>query len=101
MTDHVTRIKQLDAQLAKLAQIVKQGEFVGAGLTLSLTVGPLKEDQAPDLELEIAHNLESLLDLVKHSLEASRISRKLLAKRELTALQDFFDADDAGEPAKG
>lgn len=90
---NIQRIKQLDEQLIALEKIRKQGEFIGAGMTIGLKVGPQSFDEGPELTLTLCHNLPELLDVLKAGLQAARAENVLFAKRDLTALQDFFDLE--------
>lgn len=49
MNNTIRRIKSLQSQIKSLEKILKDKEYLAAGLTLSLNVGDLKEDEEMDL----------------------------------------------------
>lgn len=93
--DHLIRIEQLDMQLQQLDRMLKQGEHVGAGLSLTLGVGPASDDVDPVLQLDVTHNTQELLELLRDSLQQARALRVQMARQDFNKLKGFFDDESA------
>ena len=93
MNKHILRIKDIDNQLKALERITRQGDYVGAGLSIQVGVGVQEEGTTPALNIGLCNNLDQILDALKTGLQQAREERKLMAKSELKDLQAFFDKD--------
>lgn len=92
MANHIESIKKVEQQIAKLEKILKTGSHVGAGLVLSLNVGPEQNDEPIDLpDLQLCVDTEAILTAILGSLKASRHQRESFARKEMTDLQTFFE----------
>lgn len=93
MNNHILRIKDIDDQLKALVRITRQGDYVGAGLSIQVGVGVQPDDSLPDLNIGLCNNLDQILDALKTGLQQAREERKLMARSELNDLQAFFDKE--------
>ena len=96
--DNVTRVAQIDNQLKALEKIISDGEYLAAGVQISVNVGPLKEDCQPDLtiELGLTANLQKIMADLRQGLLDARAYRVRCARDDMNKLQSFF-AEEAGE----
>ena len=90
MNSSVKRIKTIDLNLKSLEVIKNQGEYVGAGLSIELAVGPF-DGAKSIINLELSHNIEAILNEIKTSLEMSRKTNLALAKIDLYELREFLE----------
>ncbi len=96
----IKRIKQIDAQLKELKGMLDRGEHVGAGLSIGVTVGPLKAEYAHKVNLELGFHTEDLLKAMVASLEQSRkaaVSLLRMANQEMTAFLAAETSDNQGK----
>ena len=89
MNNHIERIKQLEEQRRVLKTIIGKEEYKGAGISLSLCVGPFG-DENPGLDMELTEFLPDLLALMDASLAKQIEIRYSLARRDLNELNAFF-----------
>jgi phosphoribosylformylglycinamidine (FGAM) synthase-like enzyme len=92
---HIERIAQIERQLAGVDKIMKCGDLIAAGLSVSLTIGPTAEDRAPDVDLEITTEMLPILELMKKALNESRRVTVMFAREDMKKLQEFFAREDA------
>lgn len=93
MNNHILRINEIDDQLKALDRISRQGDYIGAGLSIQVGVGVQEEGITPALNFGLCNNLDQILDALKTGLQQARNERKLMAKSELNHLQAFFDKE--------
>ena len=93
MNNHILRIKDIDNQLKALERITRQGDYVGASLSIQVGVGVQEEGTTPALNIGLCNNLDQILDALKTGLQQARDERKLMAKSELNGLRAFFDKE--------
>lgn len=94
MSDAIDAITRINSQLAALKKIQKSGSYMGAGITLGLTVGAHSPDVIHDIEgiqLGISGEPEALVNLLIESLTASRAYWVSSGRRELATLQEFME----------
>lgn len=88
----VSRIQDIDKQLAALARIRSDGSHEAAGLDITLQVGDPDDADSPD-ELRMSTGLgpnDELLTAIHDSLAAERAQLVAQGKAELQALLAFF-----------
>lgn len=102
MNDTIERIKTIEAQIEWIERALKQGEHVGAGLTLIVNVGPEPDDSGDEASLwnrdgspkqiacEVSYDTEDLLGLMKHSLGKSLHQNKASLRREHAAATEVL-----------
>ena len=88
---NITRIKQLEAQVAALKKMTSTDDYLAAGLTIGLHVGPLHSDEDYDTKVEVTSNLHPIIRLISESLKEQISERIIYAKSELAELQSFLD----------
>jgi hypothetical protein len=86
----IQRAKELDKNISDLKKIIDRGEYVGAGIALSLTVGKPQEDKGADIDMSLSFELEPLLRNMLVSMQASRDTLTSMGRSELRDLQAFF-----------
>lgn len=94
MSDAIDAITRINNQLAALRKIQKSASYVGAGITLGLTVGAHSASEIHDLEgiqFGAVGEPEALVELLIKSLEASRKFWLSEGTRELATLQEFME----------
>ena len=89
MNNNIKRIKQLEGQIAALQKLTSTDDYLAAGLTLGLHVGPLRDDDYT-VNVELTSNLTNIILCITGSLRAQVIERLAYAKNELTELQSFL-----------
>lgn len=94
MNDNVARIKTIDSQLKSLDQIISSGEYMAAGLSVSLAVG-VPGDDTRFLDIGLCDNLDAILGAIKTGLLQARKQRLNFARSDLRDLQAFFDNEGA------
>lgn len=93
MNEYIGRIKRVDEQLKDVKRIKDHGSFTGAGLEITLNVGPCGADEEPDvtgIQLGISGRPEDLLDLLIDSLTKTRAYWILAAHTEIQSVQEFL-----------
>lgn len=98
--DTIRRIKDIEARIVTLEKILKRGEYLGAGVQLTINVGPVDDDQdEPDLvcDLGLTADLQKLLELTLDGLRSSRAYWVKMAHDDYTAMGMFLDAERAGK----
>lgn len=88
---NITRIKQLEAQIAALQKLTRTDDYLAAGLTIGLHVGSLHSGEDYDLKVEVTSNLHPIIRLISESLKEQISERTIYAKSELAELQSFLD----------
>lgn len=95
---HLSRIADIDAQLKALNKLTANGEYLAAGLSLQLTVGPSNDTTPTDLSVSLCTNLDQVLSAIKTGLQQARREQITWAKSDLKALQAFFDQEASHAP---
>lgn len=90
MNSNIARIKQLEAQIAALQKLTVTDDYLAAGLTIGLHVGPLRSEDY-DIEVEVTSHLTDILWHIADSLKIQISERIIYAKSELAELQSFLD----------
>ncbi len=90
MNNNIKRIKQLEGQIAALQKLTSTDDYLAAGLTLGLHVGPLRDDDDYDINVELTNNLTNIILCITGSLKVQVIERLAYAKNELNELQSFL-----------
>jgi len=85
------RIQELDEQIKALTKIIERGEYVAAGLDISLTVGK-REDVNHDLRLELCWYLEKIVPAMLESLQQSRKQALSSLRAEFNEVSMFLEA---------
>ncbi len=93
MNTHISRINAIDDQLKRLDRVASEGVYLGAGLSIQVTVGPPSEGQSPDLDIGLCNNLPEILDALKGGLQQARAERMSMAKADLKELQSFLEQE--------
>lgn len=86
----IARIAEIDDQLKKLERIASRGDYVAAGLELSITVGPASAKPTPDLQCQVTFELDDLLALLRKSLEGSRKLNLSFLRSEIKDLTTYL-----------
>lgn len=89
---HLNRIEELNRSIVKIRGIQKKEEYIGAGITLSITVGLLHENSDPDLTMEVSdpETMKQLLYTLWQELESTKKIYRGLAHKECLEIQDYF-----------
>jgi hypothetical protein len=87
--DNITRIRQLDRQIKEIKRIIREGQYWGAGLSISLAVGA-NPDHDDYLNLECSEMIEEILTTVCQSLEAAKEMRRIMMLADYQRLTDFI-----------
>ena len=69
--------------------------YVGAGLTIGVTVGPQNSEVEPDLSIQLCVHSEEFLKLLHAGLVATRKERVAMAKQDQRELQEFLACGDS------
>lgn len=91
MNSNIERIKQLEAQIAALHKLTTTDDYLAAGLTIGLHVGPLHSDEDYDIKVEVTSHLTDILWHIADSLKIQIRERIIYAKSELADLQSFLN----------
>ncbi len=91
MNNNIARIKQLEAQIATLQKLTSTDDYLAAGLTIGLHVGPLHSDEYYDIRVEVTSHITDILWHIADSLKIQISERIIYAKSELAELQSFLD----------
>lgn len=89
--NNIARIKQLEEQIAALQKLTRTESYLAAGMTIGLHVGPLRNDEDYDIEVEVVGNLPEIVSLITASLKVQVSERLIYAKSELAELQTFLN----------
>lgn len=85
----IARIKEIDAQIAQIDALLKNGTCVAAGLDISVHVGPAR-DRAPALRMQTCFEVEPLLELMRQSLVRSRASNLSHMRHDLRNIDAYL-----------
>jgi len=91
MNNNIMRIKQLEAQIAALHKLTTTDDYLAAGLTIGLHVGPLRNDEDYDIKVEVTSNLHPIIRLISESLKEQISERIIYARSELADIQTFLN----------
>lgn len=93
METKIRQIKKIDSQIKTICRILKSGEYMAAGLALSINVGQKHEDfeeTITDICIGISGEPESILKLIVESLTQSRKFWIDSLNRDIVAGQTFL-----------
>ena len=90
--DHTRIRNQLEA-LAELRQELKTGEHVGAGLTVSITIGAV-HDRSKSIDFGIGDGSQDVLEAMEDGLIKTLKISKSLTKSQILDLEAAFEAMD-------
>jgi len=101
MNQLVERIKLIDEQIKQIKRIIEDGNFLGAGLEISLSVGPRSqyEELSPKadrnildgIQIGIPSDPQAVLNLLLDGLRASRKFNHSQLVREVEMARLFID----------
>ena len=91
----VSRIAEIDSQLAYIANTLKVGEYKGAGMRFWVQVGANEDDRA--VKFDLSGGEEMILDAMRASLIASRTLNVRLARAECDELRAMLAKEDERE----
>lgn len=86
---HLQRVEQLNEQIKVIEIMINKGTHIGAGLSIGLNVGPIKEDCGYALEVEVGMtcDTQTILELIHVGLTKTRKLRLEMAQKDLEELQ--------------
>lgn len=88
----IKRYTDMEDQLAKLTDLCKEDAYVGAGLTIGLTVGPRKAGEPHEVEVEISEptSMDAIIDALLRGVRDSLGLQHGLLKLKQKELSEFF-----------
>ena len=86
---HLKRVELQKERILYLRSILKRGDYIAAGLTIGVNLGPLKEDE-DILTMECAAFTQEILELLIKSLEDSVKFQTQYARKDYEELAKYF-----------